>query len=211
MGHAATSTLRHTGSQPPIPARPNRRTTRSGSKLASTASRGPFKGGTNGSGTRLRRPERARNTHANITRFHIDPIFMSSKPGLATNLGHLLGKLNQVAGTGRQWSARCPAHADNDPSLSVGISDDNSRILVHCHVDCETEDVLAEIGMRMSDLFSVSAPAQMGRPDQRARPLSGWQRRRPLLRTRTALPVTLIGKRGCRPIGRRGRRNTRER
>ena len=31
-----------------------------------------------------------------------------------------------------QWMARCPAHPDHTPSLSVAVGDDE-RILIYCH------------------------------------------------------------------------------
>lgn len=55
------------------------------------------------------------------------------------------------SGTGR-WMARCPAHEDKSPSLSVREIDDG-RILLHCFGGCPNGDVLAAIGLRMSDLF----------------------------------------------------------
>jgi len=53
--------------------------------------------------------------------------------------------------SGGSWQARCPAHEDHSPSLSVrGIE---GQALVHCHAGCETVDVLAELELSMRDLF----------------------------------------------------------
>ena len=53
--------------------------------------------------------------------------------------------------SGRQASAQCPAHQDNNPSLSVtGIA---GQVLVHCHAGCETSAVMAAVGRGMADLF----------------------------------------------------------
>jgi hypothetical protein len=98
-----------------------------------------------------------------VIRFGIDPELSRSSPKLVTSLGAVLGRLEQVNGCGRQWSACCPAHADSTPSLSVGVSDDNQRILVSCHAGCATEHVLDAIGMRLSELF-VASRARNGRP-----------------------------------------------
>jgi len=49
-------------------------------------------------------------------------------------------------------SARCPAHDDKNPSLSLDQGDDGSALL-HCHALCDTKDVLARLDLRMSDLF----------------------------------------------------------
>ena len=47
----------------------------------------------------------------------------------------LLSRLDGVKKTGHgQWIARCPAHEDRSPSLSIAEKDD--RVLVHCHAGC---------------------------------------------------------------------------
>jgi putative DNA primase/helicase len=48
---------------------------------------------------------------------------------------------------GRQWQARCPAHNDHEPSLSIGEGDDG-RILVHCHAGCEQGAVIDALRSR---------------------------------------------------------------
>ena len=53
--------------------------------------------------------------------------------------------------SGGSWSARCPAHDDQMPSLSVRGTD--TKVLVHCHVGCELEDVLTPLGLTVADLF----------------------------------------------------------
>lgn len=53
------------------------------------------------------------------------------------------------SGTG--WVARCPAHPDHNPSLSVGAGRDG-RVLVHCWAGCATADVLAAAGLRWADV-----------------------------------------------------------
>jgi hypothetical protein len=57
---------------------------------------------------------------------------------------------SRITGNGRQRKAQCPHHPDRVPSLSV--TDGESRVLVHCFV-CDTDDVLAELGLGRSDLF----------------------------------------------------------
>jgi hypothetical protein len=49
--------------------------------------------------------------------------------------------------------AKCPAHEDRSASLSVRELDDG-RILLNDFGGCETADVLAVVGLRLSDLFS---------------------------------------------------------
>ena len=53
---------------------------------------------------------------------------------------------------GEKATALCPAHEDRSPSLSVALGDDG-RVLVKCHADCETEQVVAALGLGVSDLF----------------------------------------------------------
>ena len=48
---------------------------------------------------------------------------------------------------GRGWIARCPAHDDHDPSLSVREADDG-KVLVHCHAGCEQTQVIAALRRR---------------------------------------------------------------
>jgi hypothetical protein len=65
----------------------------------------------------------------------------------------LLARLERVKQTGSgRWLARCPAHQDKSPSLSVRALDDG-RWLINCFAGCEPGDVLSSIGLTMSDLF----------------------------------------------------------
>jgi len=51
-----------------------------------------------------------------------------------------------------QWSARCPAHPDKSPSLSVRETPDGA-VLLHCFGGCETAEIVASLGLELSDLF----------------------------------------------------------
>lgn len=64
----------------------------------------------------------------------------------------LLARLDGVRKSGSAWIAKCPAHDDRSPSLSIGIGNDG-RILLHCHALCAAADVLAAIGLQLADLF----------------------------------------------------------
>ena len=44
---------------------------------------------------------------------------------------------------GSGWIARCPAHDDRHPSLS--IAEDNGTLLVHCFAGCSQESVLGSL------------------------------------------------------------------
>lgn len=64
-------------------------------------------------------------------------------------------------GSGSAWSARCPAHDDHAPSLSV--SDRDGTALVHCHAGCPQDEVVAALGLTFGDLRPVVPPLPDGR------------------------------------------------
>jgi hypothetical protein len=51
-----------------------------------------------------------------------------------------------------QFSALCPAHEDSQPSLSVRETP-GGAVLLHCFGGCTVSDVVASLGLEMSDLF----------------------------------------------------------
>jgi hypothetical protein len=51
-----------------------------------------------------------------------------------------------------RWMSKCPSHEDKTPSLSIRELQDG-RILINCFAGCGAVDVLAAIGLQMSDLF----------------------------------------------------------
>ena len=59
-------------------------------------------------------------------------------------------------GAGR-WLARCPAHDDRNPSLSIGTGHDG-RVLLRCWAGCRTSDILAALGLTPKDLFPSGSP-----------------------------------------------------
>ena len=48
--------------------------------------------------------------------------------------------------------ARCPAHADRSPSLSVRETPEGS-LLLHCFSGCGAADVVGAVGLELKDLF----------------------------------------------------------
>ena len=63
----------------------------------------------------------------------------------------LLARLEGVRPAGpRSWVARCPAHDDRDPSLSVSVKE--GRVLIHCFAGCAPEAVLGAVGLTWKDL-----------------------------------------------------------
>jgi putative DNA primase/helicase len=49
------------------------------------------------------------------------------------------------AGSG--WAARCPAHDDREPSLSIRHGD-NGKVLIRCHAGCDQGRVIAALRSR---------------------------------------------------------------
>ena len=64
-------------------------------------------------------------------------------------LTHLKGV--RRVGDGR-WIARCPAHDDRAPSLSVREMADE-RVLIHCHAQCDPASIVGAVDMTLADLF----------------------------------------------------------
>jgi len=70
-----------------------------------------------------------------------------------TPLDNTLSRLDKVRQRQpHQYSARCPAHADKGPSLSVRESPEGS-VLLHCFAGCEVADIVAAMGLELHDLF----------------------------------------------------------
>jgi hypothetical protein len=57
--------------------------------------------------------------------------------------------------SGDGWAARCPAHDDNSPSLSVSVGAEN-RAVLHCHAGCDIADVIKALGLQLTDLFEAN-------------------------------------------------------
>ncbi len=93
-------------------------------------------------------------------------------------VGCLLDRLSGVRPTGPgRWIARCPAHEDRSPSLSIRDIDD--RVLVHCFAGCGVGDVLSAVGLTLADLYS--------RPLRGAGPAGGYPRTHSRLSAHDAL------------------------
>lgn len=68
-------------------------------------------------------------------------------------IDNLLGRLDGVKQTGAgKWIARCSAHEDRRPSLSIREAPDG-RVLVHCWAGCGAADVMAAVDLTLADLY----------------------------------------------------------
>ncbi len=88
-----------------------------------------------------------------------------------TPVEQLLNRLDHVHKNGAGWTARCSAHDDRNPSLSIKVADDG-RVLVHCHAGCtfvaEVADVL---GISRGSVYTLIRSGELHpiRVGQRAR------------------------------------------
>jgi hypothetical protein len=66
-------------------------------------------------------------------------------------------KTRRKTATGVQ--CHCPAHKDDNASLSVGVGK-TGNIVVKCHAGCSVDAVLSAMGLKLSDLFQDELPAK---------------------------------------------------
>jgi hypothetical protein len=79
----------------------------------------------------------------------------------------LISRLDGVRSTSSgRWLARCPAHDDRRPSLTVRELDDG-RTLVHCFGGCAAADVLAAVQLDFEALFPERLPEDRYKPERR--------------------------------------------
>jgi hypothetical protein len=68
-------------------------------------------------------------------------------------LNRLLGCLDGVVNRGSgKYMARCPAHDDKSPSLSIKETSDGT-ILIRCFAGCTIHEIVSAVGMEVYDLF----------------------------------------------------------
>lgn len=106
---------------------------------------------------------------------------------MSAAIDNVLCRLDAVKPAGEaKCPARCPAHDDRAPSLSVGLGAED-RVLLTCFAGCDTDQIVAAIGVTVADLFEGSRngngstpPAK--RPKREPEPLPSeeqlgeWQR-----------------------------------
>jgi putative DNA primase/helicase len=72
---------------------------------------------------------------------------------------------------GAEWMARCPAHEDREPSLSIKDTD-GGKVLVRCHAGCDQKKVIAALKARgiwqgIDRRHGMPSPAAKDEPDRR--------------------------------------------
>jgi hypothetical protein len=70
-------------------------------------------------------------------------------------LEEILERLEGVEERGEGWVARCPAHEDDEPSLSIGRGR-NGTVLLNCFGGCSFQDVIDALEERESGVTSVA-------------------------------------------------------
>ena len=66
---------------------------------------------------------------------------------------NLLSRLDDVRQTGdNRLVARCPAHADRNPSLGIRECGDGT-LLIRCWAGCSADSVVRAVGLELRDLF----------------------------------------------------------
>jgi putative DNA primase/helicase len=99
----------------------------------------------------------ARTIHARFTQ-NSREIHASSaaRDGGPIMLDTILGRFPAAKRSGAGYLATCPAHDDDNPSLSVTAR--RGKVLVHCHAGCTVDAVCAAAGIEPKDLFLPEPP-----------------------------------------------------
>jgi hypothetical protein len=93
--------------------------------------------------------------------------------------------------SGSGWMARCPAHPDKIPSLSIAEGE-AGRVLLKCFAGCSAESICVALKIRLSDLFCES-----GTYKPKSRIVRDAERQIQNLRSRLTprervLPITIV-------------------
>lgn len=82
---------------------------------------------------------------------------------------NLLNRLDGVKDNGRsKWLAKCPAHKDKRPSLSVREAD-SGAVLVKCWTGCTVAEIAGAVGLDVSELFPPRENFSDGKAQRRER------------------------------------------
>lgn len=76
---------------------------------------------------------------------------------MTVDIDAVLGLLPGHVKTASGWAAKCPAHSDANPSLSIALAADNS-VLLHCHAGCDIEEILTSLNLSWSDIIHSIGP-----------------------------------------------------
>src|SRR5438094_7977850 len=83
---------------------------------------------------------------------------------IAMTIEAVLEKLDAARARGQgKWQARCPAHADKSPSLSIRETEDGT-ILLRCFAACDAASICDALGIGLQALFADSRPKRPAKP-----------------------------------------------
>jgi hypothetical protein len=81
-----------------------------------------------------------------------------------------LSRLESVRQVGpNRWTALCQSHDDGRPSLAIKEVDDG-RVLIHCFSGCGVDEIVASVGLSLSDLFPDRPMGHCVKPERRPWP-----------------------------------------
>ncbi len=80
----------------------------------------------------------------------------ASEPAVALVINALAEHGCAPKGAGRNWTSRCPAHEDRNPSLSVSPGSRGRDVVLHCHAGCAPDDVLAALSLTWTDIAAAA-------------------------------------------------------
>jgi hypothetical protein len=80
---------------------------------------------------------------------------------MPSRLDVLLDCLKNKRKQGDYWMASCPAHADDDPSLSIKLSE-SGNILLHCFAGCDTDSIVQSLDLDIGVLFPNTEEKKTG-------------------------------------------------
>lgn len=88
----------------------------------------------------------------------------------------ILNRLEGVRETGAgKWIAKCPAHEDRSPSLSIRETDDGT-VLLYDFGGCDSLSILQAVGLEFRDLFPRQEIRRVDRHAHGVRRLSAGER-----------------------------------
>ena len=73
-------------------------------------------------------------------------------------LEEVLERFPDAKPSGTGWMARCPAHEDRNPSLSISEGD-HWKVLLCCLAGCRNLAVCEAVGLKFADLFTSPSTA----------------------------------------------------
>ena len=102
----------------------------------------------------------------------------------------LLHRLDGAKGVSSgKWQARCPAHDDKSPSLSIKETTDGT-LLLKCWAGCTAGEIVGAVGLELSDLFPQRDGFDQTRtPRRERRPWSALDVLRALMHEVTVVAV----------------------